>query len=238
MPKVPVLYVALMLVVASLHGQNPTNRAGLPGNAVRELINDGTENLYFDPINDTIRYKKIADNFYRGPHGKVFLLTQRMFGATDTIAMVEYFRDMSDFMDLKSYKRIDDVFFLNKQKVYMWVATSDGEVAYEIVGADAASFIPFEEISGGVDKRNVFYWDLRKGSIEIIPGANPKTIKVLCPADECWNCGGCYFIDDKRVFFAHTVVPDADSKTFHLLTEAGVDAADQHAKYRQGSKIR
>lgn len=240
MPKASVLCVALMLALISMHSyaQNPTNRGGLPGNTVREFLNDGDERSYYDPINDTIHYKKAIDSFYRGPGNKVYLLTQRIFTSSDTTLRVEYFRDLSDIIDLKTYKRIDHTFFLNKRKVYMWFGTSDGEYAYEIVDADAASFVPFKAVAGGTDKKHVFYWNFDKGKIEIIPGADPKNIKVLCPPDECWNCGNCYFVDNKQVFFAHTIVAEADPKTFHLLTGANVDAADKHAQYYQGNKVR
>lgn len=219
------------------HAQVKLNR-GLPGNNIVEFVQSKDDKQYFtDPVDDTINYKKVVDNIYKDRSGKIYILNCSFRpSSNNTSFYLEYFKDVSNFLELKSYKQIQKGFFQNKGKVYMWWGNSDGNYPIEVIGADPKTFIPFESVGGGTDKQYVFYGG-GPGDFEIIKGANPRTIKVLNPAHGCWNCGNCYFVDDKAVYFGLHKMAGVDPKTFKLVNEETVDAEDKNGKYFEGHRI-
>ncbi len=215
-----------------------SSRAWLTGNSVEQFIPDEKDSrIYRDPVDDTLHFHHVIDNIYQDASLRTFIRTD-CFDPTnsDTILYLEYFKDMTSFLDLKSYKKLKEGFFQNKGKVHMWWGNSDGEYAVTVKGADPLTFSPFDNVAGGLDKNYVFYGG-PPIDFEIIEGADPKTIRVLNPERGCWNCGNCYFVDDKHVFFGFNIVPNADPKTFKLLNIDSIDAVDKFGKYFDGQRI-
>lgn len=211
----------------------------MTGNNIEEFVQDKKDKQYFtDPIDDTINFKKVVDNVYKGDSGKIYILNVcgRPLGK-DTFLYSEYYKDVTDFLDLKTYRQIKNGYFQNKGKVYMWWGNSDGDYPIEVVGADPKTFVPFDSVAGGTDRQYVFYGGV-PSDFEIISGADPKSIKVLNPERGCWNCGDCYFVDDKNVFYGLTKIKGADPKTFKLVNQETVDAEDKNGKYFEGELIR
>jgi hypothetical protein len=220
-----------------------------PGNNVVQFIqHDKDKDFFYDPIDDTINYKLIVDKIYKGADGKLYLLDKSvsagktyLMGQTssleiDSVILYEYFHDYSDFIDLKTYRLIAGDYFANNNKVYLWSPNSDGSFPVEVENADFKTFRPFDNVCGGTDKNYVFYGSPQDG-IKIIDGANPKTIKVLNPKRGCWNCGNCYFKDDKKIFFSFAIIDNADVKTFKLVNLDKVDCTDKNKKYFDGQAI-
>jgi len=232
--------ILLLLVTSSAYGQiQKQGNRGLPGNNTIEFVQNKSDKKYFtDPIDDTINYKKVVDNIFKDRSGKIYIINVCFRSMNnDTSIYLEYFKDVSDFLDLKSYKDIKKGFFQNKGKVYMWWSNSDGDYPIEVIGADPKTFVPFDNIGGGTDKQYVFYGG-GPDDFKIIEGANPKTIKVLNPANGCWNCGNCYFIDDKTVYYGLNKLEGADPNTFKLVNQEKIDAVDKNGKYFEGYLIK
>lgn len=234
------LLTILVLTTFSACGQAQEKvKTGLPGNNIVEFVQSKDDKEYFtDPVDDTINYKKVVDNIFKDSTGKIYILNV-CFRPTsnDTFLYKEYFKDVSDFLDVKSYKQIKNGFFQNKGKVYIWWTNSDGDYPIEVVGADPKTFIPFDSVGGGTDRQFVFYGG-GPDDFKIIKGADPKTIKVLNPSDGCWNCGNCYFVDDKAVYYGLNKIEGADTKTFKLVNKKTVDAEDKNGKYFEGQLIK
>ena len=226
------------------HAQNPLiqTRKGAPGNYLINYVTD-TKNasVYMrDPVDDTIHYKHVVDKLYEDTSGKVFVLSgfdevERYKG--DTFARVEYYQDVSDVIDLKSYRHIKDDYFTSRGKVYIWWGDMEHTFPVEIEGADAESFQPFDSIAGGKDNAHVFFGG-PPSELKVIKGADPKTIKVLKPKRCCWNGSECYFADDKNVFFGLKGIQGADPKTFKLIDEEKADAADKAHRYFDGEIVK
>ncbi|MCO4292401.1 DKNYY domain-containing protein [Solitalea sp. MAHUQ-68] len=153
----------------------------------------------------------------------------------DTLLTTQYFKDITDF-DLETFRTVKDGYFITKGKVYLWWGNSDGNYPVEVIGADPKTFIPFDSIAGGTDKKSVFYGGPPE-DFSKIDGADPKTIKVLNPKRGCWNCGDCYFTDDKNVYYGLQKIKGADPKTFTLLNLDTIDAKDKNRKYFNGEPI-
>jgi hypothetical protein len=217
--------------------QSKIPRGGLAGNNIPEFIQDKNTPYFTDPIDDTIHFKRVIDQIYRGDSNKIYLKTACFYPVNnDTLLFLEYYKDISEFLDLKTYGQLPEGFFQNKHKVYMWWGNSDGEYPMEVKGADPKSFVPFKNVGGGTDKNYVFYGG-GPSDFEIIQGANPKTVKVLNPKRGCWNCGDCYFVDDKFVFYGFVKIEGADPKTFKLLNKDKLDAKDTNGQYFEGKRI-
>lgn len=214
-----------------------------PGNSIVQLIQyKDNKNLFINPIDDTINYKHVIDNIYTDADNRVYILNVSTSLIGDNIfsnssLATEYFRDYTDFIDLKTYRLIKDDYFVNNHKVYLWFLNSDGTFPVEIEQADFKTFKPFDNVCGGIDKNHVFYGSPQDG-INIVIGANPRTIKVLNPKRGCWNCGNCYFKDDKNVFFGLKKIEGVDVKTFKLVNQNKVDCIDNNNKYFNGEPIR
>ncbi len=231
-------FIILMSLCAC--AQKPVKaRSGLTGNNIIEFVQDKDDTQFFtDPVDDTTNYKKVVDNIYKDVKGKTYILTVcfRPTGS-DTSVYVEYYKDVSNFLDVKTYGKIKNGFFQNKGKVYIWGSNTDGDYPIEVTGADPNSFVPFDNVGGGIDKQAVFYAGV-PGNFEIIKGADPKTIKVFNPESGCWNCGNCYFVDSKSVYFGLQKMEGADPKTFKLLNQETVDAEDKNGTYFEGKRIK
>jgi hypothetical protein len=227
--KLTILLTCLCCVVSP--GQE------LPGNNIRQFLHDQADENYFtDPVDDTVHYHRVKDNIFTDANGKVYLLNAFIVSFGDSLLAREYFRDYSDFIDLKTYRSIKHDFFVNRGRVYVWFSNSDGTYPVEIDNADFKTFKPFDNVCGGTDKNHVFYGS-PLDSIKIIKGADPKTIQVLNPGHGCWNCDNCYFKDQKNVFFGCNRIAQADAKSFVLVNEDGVDCIDINHKYYDGHVI-
>ncbi len=232
--------ILLILTTCSSCGQTPKKvDRGLPGSNFVEFVQDKNNKQYFtDPVDDTTNYKNVVDNIFKDRRGKIYILNV-CFRPTgnDSSVYLEYFKDMSDFLDISTYRQIKNGFFQNNGKVHIWGINSDGDYPVEVTGADPKTFVPFDSVAGGIDKQYVFYGGV-PDDFKIIDGANPKTIKVLNPARGCWNCGSCYFVDDKAVYYGLNKIEGADPKTFELVNKETIDAVDKNAKYFEGRLIK
>jgi hypothetical protein len=210
-------------------------RSGLLGNNIIEFVQDKKHKIFFtDPIDDTINYKRVIDNIYKDDNEKYYILNVCFRPVSDdTLLYLEYFRDETDFLDIKSYRQIKSGYFVNKGRVFYWWGNSDGDYPIEVIGADPKTFIPFDSVAGGTDRQFVYYGSPPK-DFNVINGADPKSIKVLNPKRGCWNCGNCYFKDKKAVYYGCKKIIGADSKTFKLLNQHNFDAEDKNGKYFEG----
>ena len=189
-----------------------------------------------DTVDDTIHFKHVIDKFYRGDSGKIYLRTACIPEPADTnmnITLYEYYLDYSDFIDLKTYRKLSDECFINRGKVYFWFMNDSYDYVNEIDGADAGSFIPIPGIYGGKDKRSVFYGSGGPQEIKRVYGADPKSIRALILKSGT----GVYFADNKNVFYEFAKIAGADPKTFKILDEDSTDAMDKSHKYFEGRVV-
>lgn len=230
--------IFVSLVISSCQGQTE-NAIGISGNPVSRYIQDLDDpSVFVDPIDDTINYKIVKSNFYTDRQNRVYIRTAgTRITDTGTTILTEYFKDVTGFIDLSTYKELGNGFFICKEKVYIWWSNSDGVLAIEVKDADAKTFSPFDDVAGGVDNQHAFYGG-PPGGFQIIEGADPKSIKVLNPKRGCWNCGDSYFIDDKNVLFGTSKIESADRKTFQLVNQENVDAEDRYHKYYDGNVVK
>jgi hypothetical protein len=212
------------------------NRTDLLGNKIpqKEKWNSAGE-YFFDPIDDTIGFRKLVEDIYIRNDSRVF---KRSISGNyaECKTFYEFFKDISSFIDTATYRILKGDYFSNKGKVYIWWANSDGDYPCEVVGADPETFEPFKEVAGGKDNIGVYYGG-PPDNLKKINGANPATIKVLKKKDGCWNCSDCYFVDDKNVFFSNNVVVGSDPKSFQLISDDSIDAKDNNFSYFEGKVI-
>ncbi len=211
-------------------------------NKIRWVKAPYSQSLYIGLVDDTVNYKHIVDNIYKDSADKFYILTQAYDGkgGGDSLFTRQYYKNMSSFFDLKTYKKYNKHFFSTNGKVYWWWINSDGEFPNEVHGADPITFVPFDSVFGGKDKNYVYYgcpW-----GVDTIKGANPKSIKVLGPYNH--GCDyDCYFKDDENVFFEFEKIKGADVKSFKYIKEKlykgklYYDAKDKHYKYYKGKRI-
>ncbi|MBK6839732.1 MAG: DKNYY domain-containing protein [Bacteroidetes bacterium] len=93
-----------------------------------------------------------------------------------------------------------------------------------------------DSVGGGTDEYRGVLWR-SSDDFEILWDADPKTIKVLNPDRGCWNCGNCYFVDDKSVYFGLVKIKVPDPKTFKLVNKETIDAEDKNGKYFEGKAV-
>lgn len=193
--------------------------------------------IFIDPIDDSTDLRRAFDRLYKDGSGNTYLKTNRFESLSkDTLLFIEFFKDVTGFIDLNTYRTLSQGYFQNKGKVYLWWVNSDGDYPIEVKGADPVTFQPFDSIAGGIDNQHVFYGG-PPSDFEIIPGANPKTIKVLNPKRGCWNCGNCYFVDDQAIYYGFNRVNGADPATFYLVNKDSVDAEDMEGIFFNGRLI-
>ena len=213
----------------------------LGNNKVEYLYNGENHEYFVDPVDDTVNFKKWADNIYLGKENGIFILSKTLYShSADTIVMIENFKDFSSFFDLKTYRLLAKTFFTNKGSVYTWWLNSDGYYPVAVPGADAATFVPFENsygefVNGGIDKQSVFYGDPANG-YTIIKGLRSSTTKVYKLKRACEEC--YYFNDGIDVFFGSQQIEGADSKTFKMVYLKNIDAQDKSYKYFAGKRIK
>jgi len=216
--------------------------SSLEGNNIIEFIRKDGSDYFIDPVDDTTKFKLWRDNIYLDTSDHIFILTETFYvPKEDTAVTLQYYRNCSDFFDLKTYKLLNGHFFINKNKVYRWWRNSDGDYPHEIEGADSKSFIPFDSIEGGRDKYNVFYGDPIYG-YKIIRGTNTKKIKAFSVSHGDRHNSlyeeSYYFADDKNVYFGNKLIPEADSKSFRMVNSETIDAEDKFHKYYNGKIIK
>jgi len=237
----PVFFILIFAIITNLYSCKQSNGSerGLTGNNIVEFVQDKNDKIFFtDPIDDTTNFKKVGDNIYKDESGEFYILNLCSNSISkDTFLFLEYFKNVTDFIDLKSYRQIKKGYFQNKGKVYMWWGNSDGEYPIEVEGADPKTFVPFDSVAGGTDKQYVFHGDI-PGSFKIIQGADPKSVNVLNPERGCWNCNNCYFVDHKNVYYGLTKIDGADPKTFKLVNMDSIDAVDKWSRYFDGHLIK
>jgi len=211
------------------------DRKNFIGNKIFERV-PYSDGFFLDPIDDNINFRIFTDSIYVDKEGKVYVRNTSGAGI-ECKMFYEFFKDVTEFVDTLSYKKIRGNYFANKSKIYMWWANSGGSFAVEIKGADPTTFQPFDEVCGGKDNKRVFYGSAVDG-INIIKGANASTLKTLNPADGCWDCGNCYFVDDKNVFCGTKIIPNADPMTFILSEKNNIDATDKNNQYYKGQIVK
>lgn len=208
---------------------------------------------YVDKIDDTKNYKLLVDNIYKDTANRIYIKscyssilpkiheenddsTGLIKGlSSDSLIKVEYYKDFTNFFDLKTYKKINGKYFINKGKVYLWWFNSDGDYPILVNGADPKSFIPFKKIAGGIDKNHVFFWGTLT-DFDNVYVANSKKVKVLYPRSGCWNCN-IYFHDDEHVYYGTKIIEPADPRTFKLVNSERIDAQDRNYEYFEGKII-
>lgn len=243
----PSFYI-ILLFAAGCKGQPQSTRHGeAPGNNIINFkatdvdsANGSRGRTLVDPVDDTINYRKVSGVMYKDTSGKAFVLSvyqDARYLASDSSLFVQYYQDVSEQIDLKTYRLIEDDYFTTKGKVFLWWGDMQHSFPVEVIGADPNSFKPFDKLAGGVDKARVFYGG-PPSDFQIISGANPKTIKILNPKKGCWNCGDCYFTDDKHVFFGNHLIKGADPKTFKLVNQDQIDAIDKRHQYFDGTEVK
>lgn len=155
------LFVVLGIMI-TVAGCKPTKSAypslwelTFTGNNRLEFIRDKEDsNFYLDPVDDTVNFMKTVNPFYMDKYGRVYILTQRFCEAhNDTFLNKQYFKEVSDFIDLKSYKLIGRGYFINKGKVNIWRGNSCGEYPVEVTGADPATFRLIDRDSADAEDR-------------------------------------------------------------------------------------
>ena len=239
----PVSILLLLIVLTSCsQSENKSHNGRWKGNNLVEFIPDEKRQRNFiDPIDDSINFKRVVDDIFQDQQGKTYVLGSHFNPISkDTLLHLEYFHDITDWFDLKSYKKINggytNALFQMNDEVFQWWGNSDGPYAVTYKGADPETFVPFDEICGGKDSLHVFYGGL-PGNFKIIEGANPNTIKILNPERGCCNCNNCYFVDEHAVYFGLNKIEGADPTTFRLVNHNTVDAEDKNGKYFDGKLL-
>ncbi len=216
-----------------------------PGNSIIRWINycpDSVKNCgaYVDPVDDTITYKLVSGRVYTDTANNAFVLSMYQDPKSlesDISLFVEYYQGVSDEIDLRSYRVISGDYITTKGKVYLWWGDMQHYYLVAVQDADPKTFKPFDKIAGGTDKHHVFYGG-PPHEFDIIPGADPRSIRILNPKRGCWNCGNCYFADDRSVFFGTQRINGADAKSFKLVDKDSVDAQDKNHRYFDGKVVK
>lgn len=101
------------------------SRGGLTGNNIVEFVQDKSNKEFFtDPVDDTINFKKVVDNIFRDRIGKIYILNVSFRpGSNDTSVYLEYFKDISGFLDLNHTDKLSMASFKIKERFLPGVAT-------------------------------------------------------------------------------------------------------------------
>ncbi|MDJ1471457.1 DKNYY domain-containing protein [Xanthocytophaga flava] len=231
-----VIPAILLIIILLLLSCKKSKRSSLRNSIENWIQTDRNPDTFVNPIDDTTDLKMIGNQIYQANDGKVYLRTLYPHRYKRD-HYVEYLKDITDFLNIADYRELDKGYFTTKGKVYMWWSNDGGHYPVEVKVADPGTFVPFDSIAGGKDKAHVFYGG-PPGNMDTLPGADPATIRVMNPKRGCWNCGDCYFVDAKHVFWGLQPILEADSKTFHLVDSEAVDARDKYRSYYNGRPIR
>lgn len=168
------------------------------GNQILDTIRVGGELI--DPIDDTLNFEKAAFGFYVDIKEKVYKKTKIHESVNGRHVIVEYFRDVSDCVDLSTYREIDgDRYFASGGQVFFWWANSGGDFALGVDGADAETFRPADSFCGGYDKYGILYgspnWGVYRLNIDDF-----ENVKLVPKEGSYWNTPQHYLISGEKVY--------------------------------------
>jgi hypothetical protein len=180
---------------------------------------------------DTLRYKRVNDEFYKTDSGEIYELTLWRYdednvwytvsGLNSLMFWGEYpnQKPLKYIIDLDTYKK-DTIppFSRDKNHVYYVRYQADGTYRFIVEHADPKTFVSIG-YRWGIDKHHVFT------EIDLVPKADPKTFLQL---------GYDWGKDKKHVFWGTDIVPNADPKTFQVDKESDYLAKDKNHSYRDG----
>lgn len=160
-----------------------------------------TKEGIFDPIDDSLGYYKSIDNFYE-KDGIVFRKSLTYAPCNNNgndLIRIEYFQNVSKWINLDSYKDIDGTFFSTNNQVYFWWVNSSGHLIIPVEKADPVSFNPFSKICGGSDKNGIYYGSPNYGVYKLdLP--TYKEFKFYAKDDNYWNSPSHFIVLDELVY--------------------------------------
>src|SRR6478736_6054327 len=113
-----VFWIFSSIILTNLYSCQYPNESerGLVGNNIVEFVQHKNDNIFFtDPIDDTTNFKNVVDNIYKDENGDVYIHSVCFKPISkDTSVYLEYFKKVTDFIDVKSYSQIKDGYFQNK----------------------------------------------------------------------------------------------------------------------------
>lgn len=180
---------------------------------------------------DTLRYKRVNDEFYKTDSGDIYELTSSTHAEDNVFYSVSHLdslmfwgeypnqKPLKYIIDLDTYKK-DTIppFSRDKNHVYYVRYQADGTYRFIVEHADPKTFVSIG-YRWGIDKHHVFT------EIDLVPKADPKTFVQLG-----YNWGK----DKKHAFWGSDIVPNADPKTFQVDKESDYLAKDKNHSYRDG----
>jgi hypothetical protein len=156
------------------------------------------EGQLIDPIDDTLDFKRTKFGFLRNGD-KVYKKSITTRFCDIERVRVEFFQNLSDKIDLKSYREIGERFFVTQNKVFFWWINSDGHLIIPVFEADAKTFVPFKKICGGTDKKNIYYGCPNRGVYKLKFTSSSK-FEFIPKEDNYWNSPNHYLIVNKKVY--------------------------------------
>ncbi|MEM8891479.1 MAG: hypothetical protein AAGD28_26100 [Bacteroidota bacterium] len=210
------------------------------GNNIQDKVE--TELVNIDLIDDTINFRLLRDGIYTDTLDRLLIKSSTAYVQKDCNTLIEFFQDYSDFINLDDFRPINQHFFINNGKVYIWHINSEGRWPMLIEEADAESFEPIEGVAAGRDKSGIIYGSphMKFNRLNL---ADPKNTTVH--KGECWNCGENYLVDSQQVYISSfdypyyvvTIIVDADPHSFRPVWDKDWDGEDKNYKYLKGKKF-
>lgn len=157
------------------------------------------ENRIVDPIDDILGFK-VAKHGFLTKNGKVYKKAETPRTCGEKFIEVEYFQDLTHFIDLDTYKKLDDKFFTTMNTVKFWWVNSNGHMVIPLADEpDPETFQPFENICGGKDRKGVYYgcpnFGVNKLNISV-----KSNFEFIAKADNYWNSPKHYVIINNKVY--------------------------------------
>ncbi len=151
-----------------------------------------------DPIDDTLSFKKAKFDFWTKDE-KIFKKSKTYASCNGNMVTVQYFQDLTNTINLDSYRELGDRFFTTNNKVYFWWANSGGHLTIPIENADGKSFRPFPNICGGTDKNGIYYGSPNYGVYKLNI-SKTSDFEFIPKKNNYWNTPKHYVIIDNILF--------------------------------------
>ncbi len=217
------------------------------GNSFKK-IERASNNYQVDRVDDTLSYVSFQEDLYQDSLGQIFIKCEdkssRVKSDCDLIS-IEYFKEITAFIEPETYKLLEKDFFTNKDKVFIWWKNSEGRFPVEIPGAAPNTFIVTKEFCCGYDDTAIYYGDPAFKINKIVVN-KPESIEILDSSTSCWNCRFNYIrekgkyayitYDKEKEIYEIFNIEGVDQTTFKLVENKQWDAQDKYAKYLKGER--
>lgn len=156
------------------------------------------EKKLVDPIDDFVNFRNTGFGFVKRGD-KIYKKARTHRSCDSKFIEIEFYQDLTNRIELETYKEYDEIYFTTKNGVYFWWVNSCGHLVFPINKADPKTFKPFKDICGGTDKNGIYYGCPNYGVYQLNIPVN-SSYEFVPKKKNYWNSPNHFVIIDNKVY--------------------------------------